>query len=635
MAEMASLISKDPEISRRVRRGFAIRCRILDEMSYFWSEFRSSADETVGLDAAFERFTTPGTEADTRRVETATTPHSRLTIYRSRKPIRDVLLRHEDGSWLALIGTPIVPFRAEAEEQRFIDEFLDAPETALRDRIGGHFAALAHDATKGRFIAATDLNNIVPLFFAKTTGGVTFSSHELPLAKAVKSELDPLGVAQFVHLGTTWDSLTRFRDLERLAPSQVITVDRDLTISRNYYWSPDHEAVWSGGLDEHVERWLPLLCDSVKQLHDSAGASGVLSDFTAGEDARIVVAACHGAGIPFRAFVGGQEDDTDVVVAKHAATRLGFELIHRVRRQIGPEEVEANALAIVSDSDGYKDIFLAFQQFATESAEPLDPSLPKFGGMPGGEAYRGSYYLRARCVRPDRRTQLDHRWFTRLKFLLDFSPGLLRFDDREFLETTYEVAAQRAREVSLFPVGTQVDHMLRIFQTCNVGLRYRNPAYYPLATPSMTQSIYQLRPHWKKAGRLTRACTELLWPELAAIRTQNGVPTIRKTLLRRHLFLPEYFATARKVVMGVRQRVLKLSAPDKITYSVDLNADVLATLLNRTQYAGWFADANAMATGYLYNDHALNALLNSAREGQATALPTLGRVLGLELSVRS
>jgi hypothetical protein len=604
-------------------------------VGYFWANFLGSGERAASLEDAFARILGPAEVAEAAHAQVAGAHRSDLAVYRGKKAIRDILMQRPDGSWLALIGSPLVVIHSEAEEHAFVDRFFERPEDVLRNEIDGHFAVVAHDVNRGRFILATDSNSIIPIFFGLTPDGVIVASHELPVATSVDSELDPFGVAQFVHLGTTWETTTRFRDVSKLTPCEVVTFDNDLAITRDEYWSPEHEEVWSGDLDEHVDRWLPLLCGSVKSFYEVTSAPSVLSDFTAGEDARIVLAACHGAGIPFQAFVGGSDGDTDVRIAREASERLGFDLIQRVRRQASQEQVEAHVVAVAAESDGYKDLFLSLQQFATDTAEPLDPTLPKFGGMPGGEAYRGSYYLRAKGVRPDSTTPLDDRWFTRLKFLLDFSPGLMQFEDREFLEATYATAARRARQVQRFPLGTQVDHMLRLFQTSVAGLRYRSPLYLPLATTPMTRSIYQLRPRWKKAGRLTRASTESLWPELAMIRTQNGVPTVRKLLRRQHLFLPEYLAIAKKIYRGFDQRVLKRSPPPKISYSVSLNHDVLAVLMHRSPYSEWFTDINSMATGWCYDGHVANALLNAAREGHAASLPVLGRMLSLELALRA
>jgi hypothetical protein len=136
------------------------------------------------------------------------------------------------------------------------------------------------------------------------------------------------------------------------------------------------------------------------------------------------------------------------------------------------------------------------------------------------------------------------------------------------------------REVEGFPMGTQIDHLLRVFQTCFLGLKYQNPLYLPYATKNLTRSIYSIPPHYKRGGRLTKACTEVLYPELAFIRTQNGVPTVRRTLLRQPLFLPEYISTMKKISSGAVSRLLKWTRDNKWYFSQAKNMYIFTSLLN-------------------------------------------------------
>jgi hypothetical protein len=150
----------------------------------------------------------------------------------------------------------------------------------------------------------------------------------------------------------------------------------------------------------------------------------------------------------------------------------------------------------------------------------------------------------------------------------------------------------------------------------------------------MTRSIYGVPPHFKRGGRLTRACTEILFPELAVVRTQNGVPTIRKTLARTPLFLPEYMALARFLYSGTMSRLLKWTDSNKTYFKWSENASAIMTILNKPPYADWFASPGTMRTGHLYNGDALNALLSGAKGGASRYVPVLGRIVNQELACR-
>jgi len=254
--------------------------------------------------------------------------------------------------------------------------------------------------------------------------------------------------------------------------------------------------------------------------------------------------------------------------------------------------------------------------------------------VPGGEAFRGSYYLRGKALFPSSKGSLDHRFFTRMKYLLDYHPGLLRHSDADFIGTIHDIVGGELRDVGHFPVGIQIDHLLRVFQTSCVGLMYKDPLYLPLATNRLTRSIYSLPPHIKRGGRLTRACTEKLFPELARVKTQNGIPTIRRTVRRLPLFVPEYVALAKTIANGGMSRLAKWKRPSAWQYSDVFTSNVVSTLLNEPPYRGWFASASVMFTGEHYDPTVVDGLLAQARNGSCRRTTTLARIMGHELALR-
>jgi hypothetical protein len=167
-----------------------------------------------------------------------------------------------------------------------------------------------------------------------------------------------------------------------------------------------------------------------------------------------------------------------------------------------------------------------------------------------------------------------------------------------------------------------------------IGLKYRNPLYLPLATGPLTRSIYGLSPRFKKSAKLTRACTEILYPELARIRNQKGVPTIRKTLIRQPLFIPEKYVVIRDIVSGALSRLFKWKQSNKWYYQQDRNIYIITTLLKASPYMNWFASSETMITGGLYNSEILNIILDKAKAGSCRWLPTLGRIINQELASR-
>jgi hypothetical protein len=559
-----------------------------------------------------------------------------LSSFGNAKTIQDSAIRSEvDGSWLALVGTPLIRWDSNAEALAFLAEFCRQPARVLREGIDGNFVLFAYDAPRKKLLVASDFNNTIPIYYAKTAGGTVFCSHEVALARLVRAGVDPDGFSQATHLGLTWGSHTRFSGIQRMLPCQLCVVGDDGQVHAESYWRPQEETPLSGGLDEQMEKWLALLKQAVGAYYDCAGRKPVITDFTAGEDGRLLVAQCHALGIPFRAHVTGLAGDTDVVVATEAARVAGFELIVRQKHQVTAAQLLTDAPRICLRNDGYQDFFKSCTEFATELGSPLDDyGTVKYCGLPGGEAFRGSYYLRGKAFFPTRKTRLDESFFTKLKFLLDYEPGLLKYPDAQFLQGASDMVKVSLAEVQDFPVGTQIDHVLRVFQTCLLGLKYKNPLYLPFATKPLTKSIYWLSPRYKKGGRLTKACTERLFPELAVVRTQNGVPTIRKTLWRLPMFLPEYAALAKKIGSGAVSRLFKWTKPNKWYYSDEWTSHIFTTLLNERPYCQWFSAPETMATGHLYQAAALGAILREAKTGTSRQVPILSRIINNEMAYR-
>jgi hypothetical protein len=558
-----------------------------------------------------------------------------ITVYGKRKVIKDILIENDkQGSWLVILGTPLLYLNSIQQKKSFLEEFFTNPDYSLKQKIDGNFILFGYNSQTKEYFAATDFNCTHPVFYKEQSKGYIFSSHELALAKYTNPDVDPFGFAQSINLGITWGTQTRFKKIYKMMPCSLFVYNEKRKRER-YYWKPTDETLWSGKLNNMIEMWGTSLRETVWKYYECSGHNPVINDFTAGEDSRLLLAQCHSLKIPFKATVTGPDDDIDVIVAKKAAKKIGFTLMERKREWIDEEQLLDNAIIISLNGDAYHTFFKSCVEFATNIANQLDDySFVKFNGVPGGSAFRGAHYLRGKAVFPSKKSSLDFKFFTRMKYLLDFHPGLLNFSDDEFLRNVYEIVETTLKDVNDYPIGTQIDHMVRIFQTSFLGHIYKNPLYLPLATSKMTRSIYCLPPKYKQGGRLTRAYTELLFPELAIIKTQNGVPTIRRTLARSHLFFPEYISQIKRISNGAMSRLFKWSQSKKWYFNIELNAPIIITLLNKPPYCNWFSSSKSMLTGNLYNSDQLNSMLNESKKGISKRTRILGNIINQELAFR-
>lgn len=559
---------------------------------------------------------------------------SNFTSYGVEKAIPHVAIRGQDtDSWLIVAGTPLIRLNDKLHEKLFLDAFLSSPKEFLRNKIDGNFALFCYDANKGRFIMATDFENTTPIFYALRQNGVYFSSHELVLAKFLNAEIDPYGFAQTIQLGFTWKTRTRFKEIFKMVPCQMLIVDEDKKILADHYWTPNEEKPLQYTFDDLIENFISSLKKSIWGFFESAGSKPIISDLTGGEDTRLLVAQCHSLKIPFRAHVVGLGNNSDVVVAKRAAAVTGMDLIVRQQKWPSEEELIENVRSIVLSSDAYHAFVDSCVEFATDMADPLDDyENVKLCGV-GGGTFRGTQYLRGKVIFPSRRSNLDYKFFTKLNFLLDYRPNLLNFPDESFIESIYSVVREGLNEVEGFPVGIQIDHLERVFNDCSLGMRYKAPLYLPYMTRDLTRALYYISPRHRSGGKLTRACTEILFPELAFINTQKGVPTIRMTPTRTLRFLPEYLNLIKSIKSGVTGRLFKWSNPRPLL-SFEKSSYIFESIFSKMPYRDWFLSSDSMITGWLYKAEELNSILDQVRTGNCRYVAVLGRIINIELACR-
>lgn len=568
------------------------------------------------------------------------TANAFLFNYDREKPLQDIVIEDKStGSWLALLGMPLVSSRSfqKSKGVEFMERLFADPVAFLKNEIDGHFALVAHDAKSQRTFFATDFNSFVPIFYADTPNGFTVSSSELVLAKVLQPDLDEEGLWQTVNIGAPWGARTRFNGISKILPCELLVYENQ-RISKEFYWRPEEEQQWTNSFDETVKRWKQILKESVKSFAKRAESENLSADLTGGEDSRLVVAQCHDLEIPLTLRVTGFPGNEDIEIATRCSKTVGLDLAVHHHKEIDKALLLKKANDITRRLDGYGSFFGACIRYATnEERELLQYKQIHLCGVPGGEAYRGTYYLRAKLLFPSKARKFDIRAFTKLKFLLDYLPGLFGEKDKTWLENTFSMARDYVEDVQKFPAGTQIDHLLREFQTCLWGVPVREPFYFPLGLRDLTRSIYQVPPHHKKGGKLTRAVTEDLFPELAFLKTQNGIPTIRWSFWKSFLFLPGYFALGKKIALGFSQRLFKMGQTSKnlsIHNRLDLHIPVMKALLNNSPYSEWFESASSMVTGRYYNPIVLNKLLNGARVGQCSYVRTLGRVINQEFACR-
>ena len=127
------------------------------------------------------------------------------------------------GGWALVDGEASFYHAAAGQPGAICRRGADGPRLALPH--AGN--CVLFEPAPARCHLLSDWTGAFPLYYALRDGGVVFSSHLRPLARAIGAPVDPVGVAEYVVFEFTLGARTMFRGVSRLLPGQVVSVDLD------------------------------------------------------------------------------------------------------------------------------------------------------------------------------------------------------------------------------------------------------------------------------------------------------------------------------------------------------------------------------------------------------------------------
>jgi hypothetical protein len=188
-----------------------------------------------------------------------------------------------------------------------------------------------------------DLPGVFPLYYASDNGCFWFSTRLRPLASALNSSPDPVGIVEFVRLGYTIGSRTRFEGIRRLLPGQRLRVRKDgssLVVSEHERRSADDE------YESKVGVWNELREATARQL---SGTTSVGLMTSGGWDSRLLLTLI-GQRVPEAKLVCysyGDPASRELRIADRLAELAGAE---KTVGGLGPELLDVDRLKEYSNS---------------------------------------------------------------------------------------------------------------------------------------------------------------------------------------------------------------------------------------------------------------------------------------------
>ncbi|HWR14009.1 MAG TPA: asparagine synthase-related protein [Terriglobales bacterium] len=227
----------------------------------------------------------------------------------------------------------------ELSDARVIAEAYRKWERGCVGHLLGDFAFVVFDSKRNELLCARDHFGIKPLFYAVTKSALIISNTiECVIAHPeVSDELNEIALADFLlfdHIQDT--SATSYRDVLRLPPAHLLTLNRGLKLER--YWTLPTDCVTRfRSSSEYVEHYVELLKVAVQdRVRDHARVAVMMSG---GLDSTSVAALAKAQGRDVAAFTLISEangPDPEKRFSKIAADALGIPLVQHHQEAYQP-----------------------------------------------------------------------------------------------------------------------------------------------------------------------------------------------------------------------------------------------------------------------------------------------------------
>lgn len=502
--------------------------------------------------------------------------------------------------------------------------------SALPGDLDGQFALVTCDG-EGTVAVTSDPMGMYPFFTAERDGVTYFGTSLLPLVRHLRLEPSRVGVAAFLLSGYQFGRPTVWHDVERLDPAVRIVFDEQGRREERY-WRPDVDpSIDRLTMTQAVDRCIDVAVEVLAAYF--RGSNRLWIDFTGGFDSRLLALLLVRAGIAFEGTTVGVADQPDVVIAADLARRTAWPWRWYQLPQDWPEQSRRFATQALAAGNGHLDVMqLAEVLCANAEKSTVRPDLLAGGG---GETYR-HYAWAQEFLRAGRSTVVNMENWIDMRMLGSFDPALLARDIIPAVRADFARRMHvRAHEYANRRNTTQLEAMYAYKVMGHFGayaaasadsLRVQLPYYFkPLYT-----SAFSVPWRYRNWHRFQRAMIARLDPAVAAVPTERGGPAEPWSVTNFHRFAPYYHRQLRGVIPKLSQRVIgrRLLAEDR-------RLPPLAAAGRRAVLDEARLDVSKLRSASLYDATALRALLAEAADPAFDRWPVVGRIVTIELSLRT
>ncbi len=561
--------------------------------------------------------------------DSAISANASLAVAPSAKATDKRIIRSTDDQvWIADFGTWLsLPAEKGRDGNLLIEQYLTHGAEGLACRLQGLFAIFIVDQRSRQVHVITDRCGSLHIYWRQLADGVAVSTSSAVLAQCAPSTFDPLAVHEFIATGIIYEDRSLWRDVRKIGPATVLTIDANGARSRRYW---DFSAIEpeSLALDDAVDRTHAGLVEVLKALPDTR--EPVVSDLTGGYDSRLLLAGLLDAQRPFHTTVSGSGDHPDVTVAARIASALGLKH-QNISSPSLPTAEEFDAAVRMTDGEydafDFARILHIHRRLANEHGMSLNGSF--------GELARG-YWWELLWPRLARRHPLDVAMVARKRFAAIpydksiFSPAA----QLDLASHMAEVASRAIAPIINYPNTTQMDcvyYTLRMQRWQGRIASSTNqlwPAFSPIGFAQVLDPILAARADARFRSLLVRRLFQRFAPPLANIPLEHGYPPVPASPFNLWRFTPLLGHYGHKVWGKV---AAKLGLHAKRVRPTALPDD--STLMRETGIAEWRQAPIMIQTG-LFDEDALDKILGNNSSIRGPRFEQWRRLMTLEAVTR-
>jgi hypothetical protein len=543
-------------------------------------------------------------------------------------------------SWILAVGTVVdaLDISPDFTLAKLLDDYLNLGDKVF-SRLDGQFALLIYDAVAKVTKVITDPFGMIPVYFGKKNDQIFVSTSGLAVARELQSEMNDYGARAFILYGDTFGD-TNWQNVHLVAPATVLRIDVN-GVHQSTYWSFEVDQNLSRlSESQSVDCMIESFSNSLKQILEKEGE--VWLSLTGGLDSRTIAALANYSKIPFKTYAHGPLDSRDVFLAEHISHKKGWDYEYfRLPDDWGKQRSSWFDF-VLGQVDGHLDVIKMSRTIREQTikAQQMNVSLWGFGG----ELHRGIYWKHEFFL-SDNKTHLnydrlmDYRVIPANGSILSDADRWNPFVRNEIL-TRLRVIGEQNPDWPLFTkldmIGTLLER--HICGTTIASVLGQQRVILPFNLKENISRNFSINYRWRTHSRLFRSILERIAPDLAEIDTADGGPATRMKFSNLNRFIPYWLSSGEKLLWRFGYKMAgkpiwtrRVAGATGKAYPTEKWLQATLDELEKRS----LLTPGEMLSASLYNQSQLISLLSNLEVGALEKEAILGRILGLEMAMRS